>query len=145
MTVYDGNGLFIEAGCFNTTAPAINGTVRGKVITPIISVINEDTASTNEQVTITYSRAPYGLVEGDRYVCARWNASVNCGGGGWTIKDCSLVTTPSGNFQCRCLHQGTFTLLDVSSYNYNNCWLFLPHVLFEMTILANNVQNYRPH
>ena len=119
VTVYEGDGLFVDTQCPNLTTPMLNTTVRGEVITPIISVVNEGTApgseaDEDEEVIITYSRAPYGLTEGGRYVCARWNSSVNCGGGGWTVRDCSLTTTPSGSYQCRCLHQGTFTLLDVS-------------------------------
>lgn len=119
MTAYEGDDLFREVQCPGLTIPAANVTVNGEVVTPIISVLTEGTApgnrSDNEVVTITYSRAPYGLMEGDKYICARWNSSVNCGGGGWTVKDCSLIRTPSGNYQCQCLHQGTFTLLDVSN------------------------------
>ncbi len=118
----------MDSGCFNRTVPTTittittsnssNDTVSGQVVTPIISVTAEGVTpgseEDSEEVTITYSHVPYRLMAGDRYVCARWNTSVNCGGGGWTTKDCSLVITSEGNYQCKCLHQGTFTLLDVS-------------------------------
>ena len=118
VTVYEGDDLFTGSQCPALATPSpSNTTVRGEVVTPIITVTTEDPESEGEgeeEVIITYSRAPYGLTEGERYVCARWNSSVNCGGGGWTIEDCSLAVTPSGSYQCKCLHQGTFTLLDVS-------------------------------
>lgn len=115
MTVFEGDGLFQESECGNLTTPAANETVRGEVVVPIISVIENGSESDNEVVTLTYAPAPYGLIlmGGDRYLCARWNTSVNCGGGGWTTKDCTLHVTQSGQYQCRCLHQGTYTLLDV--------------------------------
>lgn len=116
MTAYDGDGLFRESQCTNLTdtMATSNETVRGEVVTPVISVINEDTMPDDEVVTLTYSPRPYGLTEGDEYICARWNTSVNCGGGGWTTKDCMLIITLAGDFQCKCLHQGTFAILDVS-------------------------------
>ena len=120
VTVYGDDGLFGGSQCFDlTTLQSTNETVRGEVVTPIISV-SEDVATNDDEVTITYSQLPPALSGGDRYVCARWNSSVNCGGGGWTVKDCSLVMTPAGSYQCKCLHQGTFTLLDVSR-NRNPC------------------------
>lgn len=100
--MYGDDGLFGGSQCFNLTMlEAINETVRGEVVTPIISVSEDVAASEEEEVTITYSQLPPSAQSGgDRYVCARWNSSVNCGGGGWTVKDCSLVMTPAGSYQC---------------------------------------------
>ena len=36
------------------------------------------------------------------------------GGGIWTMSGCALVTSSTGQLQCRCLHQGTYAVLDVS-------------------------------
>jgi hypothetical protein len=124
VTVYNNNDLFTDNQCFDpvTLMPINDTAVRGEVVTPIISITEENTTRGTEQdsevVTITYERAPHH--EGEAYVCARWNSSVNCGGGGWTVKDCSLDRTPSGGFKCRCLHQGTYTLLDVSRVGRNS-------------------------
>ena len=35
------------------------------------------------------------------------------GGGGWETADCALVTSSTGALQCRCLNQGTYTVIDV--------------------------------
>ncbi len=113
--MYEDDDLFQTADCGNSTTSS-NVTVRGTVLTPIISIVTgNQTGSDDEMVTITYSRAPYRLLARgeERYVCARWNTYVNCGGGGWTTKDCTLQRTDSGAYQCSCLHQGVYTLLDV--------------------------------
>lgn len=123
VTVYGDDGLFGGSQCFNLTT--LQTVVRGEVVTPIITV-SEDVAA-NEGVTITYSPTPPALTGGDRYVCARWNSSVNCGGGGWTVK---LVTTPAGSYQCKCLHQGTFTQLDVSRISHISANLLVPSPSF---------------
>ncbi len=36
------------------------------------------------------------------------------GGGVWSDKDCGLVTSSTGQLQCRCLHSGTYAVIDVS-------------------------------
>lgn len=120
--MYPDDDLFISSTCFDpVTLLPINDTVQGDVATPIVSVTDasgrNESESESEVVTITYRRAR--LMEGDRYVCARWNASANCGGGGWHVQGCSLRTLPEGKYQCVCLHQGTFVLLDVSQKHYN--------------------------
>ena len=109
--MYVGTELFNKTQCTNLTTSTGNEIVRGEVVTPIISIVEDDTSE--NEVILTYSRASYGSTVGDMYICAYWNSSINCGGGGWTTKNCNLTITPSGDYQCRCLHQGIFTLLNV--------------------------------
>ncbi len=35
------------------------------------------------------------------------------GGGVWSSVNCALVTSSTGQLQCRCLHAGTYAVLDV--------------------------------
>jgi hypothetical protein len=72
ITVYHGDELFMESNCSNTN----NSSVGGVVIGPIISIINEGGApSDNEIVTIRYNQLSNDRAE---LVCVRWNIDQQC-------------------------------------------------------------------
>lgn len=72
ITVYNGDELFMESNCSN----ASNSPVGGVVVGPIISVINEGGApSDNETVTIQYNQFGNERLE---LVCVRWNLDQQC-------------------------------------------------------------------
>lgn len=72
VTVYNRDELFMDSNCSNVS----NSSVRGIVIGPIISVINQgDAPGNNEIVTIQYNQFNNDRTE---LVCVRWSTDQQC-------------------------------------------------------------------
>ena len=74
ITVYNGNQLFRETNCTNSSSVAVGGDIVG----PIISVISKGASpnnDNNEIITITYNRLSN---EETKLVCAQWISNSQC-------------------------------------------------------------------